>query len=149
MPVQDVKIAYHEPWVKHHIHAMQSVYGKTAFGDEVLPPVFECIAAHHATLWALNESLLLEIIEMLPGLLQYSITTTYTHVVDDRVFDLRSGIPAGMVDRVKASVPTYPQVQRLHLPFQANLTILDVLCHLGPQSLDYLSRYAANLYAHS
>ncbi len=48
----------------------------------------------------------------------------------------RQALPEG------TKTPTYMQVQRLDGTFQPDLSILDVLFHLGPGAGDYVDRYA-------
>jgi hypothetical protein len=83
---------------------------------------------------------------MMSGPWKFSITDTYVTSYAPEVFDFRSGVQAGRTNIPVQRLPAYPQVQRLHQAFQPNLTILDVLCHLGPGTIEYLTRYAAQLY---
>jgi hypothetical protein len=146
MPVRAVQIAYDDPWMQLHINSLQSQYGKSAFANEVLPGFSDLLRIEHTTLWSLNIALLEYLSSLLPGDWRFSESESYIKSYSQSIHDLRHGVAAG-ISSIAVDCPTYPQVQRIGQPFQANLSILDVLCHLGPQTFDYLSRYAAKLYS--
>jgi hypothetical protein len=144
LPIQDVLIAYDESWMDKQAQALQTAYGKTAFGNEILEGVIPILQFGMERLWDFNLALLNYIISLLPGNWEYEFSKEYKKEYPADVIDRRQGIASGVthID----SIPTYPQVQRIGKTFQPNLTILDVLCHLGPGTLDYLERYAAKLH---
>ena len=85
------------------------------------------------------------IISLFPGEWNIEYTQSYESPMPDDNLDLRKGVPAGHTSLMKSSYPNYEQIHHFtnsHLP---NLSILDVLCHLGPDSYDYLKHYAAEL----
>ncbi len=147
-PIQQVEISYDEPWNKIHLHSIQTAYGKSAFFEEVEAAISHLYNAEKNSLWDFNVSLLKEVISMLKGNFTFEITKDYLPELSSGV-DIRKGIPAG-----KASIDVeenlkYLQVHRLGKPFLPNLSILDVLCHLGPASGDYLEHYAQQIYKHT
>lgn len=146
MNIRDVLISYAEPWPELHVRSLQTAYGKTAFAEEVLEGIFMNINSGKESLWELNIALLDYLTSLLPGDWTYSFTKHFEKNYPKEIYDFRSGIPAGITGISDQKIPQYPQVQRLHQSFQPNLSILDVLCHLGPGTMDYLSRYAAQLY---
>jgi hypothetical protein len=144
LPIREVRIAYDEPWMDKQAQALQTAYGKTAFGEEILEGVIPILQFGLEHLWDLNLALLNYIISLLPGNWEYAFTKEFEKEYAQDIIDLRQGIASGVT--LMHSIPTYPQVQRIGKTFQPNLTILDVLCHLGPGTLDYLEQYAAKLY---
>lgn len=146
MNIQEVLIAYDEPWLEKHFRSLQTAYGKTAFAEEVLEGLLEILTLEKEKLWDLNLLLLDYLTSFLRGSWNYSLTDTYEKSYPQEIHDFRSGIAAGISSVPIKSLPTYTQVQRLHQSFQPNLTILDALCHLGTDTMDYLARYAAQLY---
>ena len=62
------------------------------------------------------------------------------------VVDLREGVPGGESSKKKEELPEYQQIHRLHKSLLPNLSIFDVLCHIGPETKSYLARYANKLY---
>jgi hypothetical protein len=125
---------------------MQSAYGKTAFGSEALSGIYSIMSSKPDLLWDLNLQLIRYCTTLLGGQWEYTWSEHYALPGSNPVHDLRSGVPAGTTSLGQKLVPSYPQVQRLGKTFQANLSILDVLCHLGPDSKHYLAQYAAVLY---
>lgn len=147
MNIREVVISYDEPWSEQHMRSLQTAYGKTAFAEEVLEGLFDILAAKHDKLWNLNISLLDYLTALVPGTWKYSFTKTFEKNYPQDAYDLRGGIPSGKTGIIPENLPRYPQVHRLHQAFQPNLSILDVLCHLGPGTTDYLAQYAAQLYS--
>jgi hypothetical protein len=144
--IQEVLIAYDEPWLDNHIRSIQTAYGKTAFAEEVLQGVFDILLLQHQKLWDLNMQMLDYLLFIINATLKYSVTEDFEKINTAETYDFRPGIPAGTTSIPLERLPAYPQVQRLHQSFQPNLTILDALCHLGPGTKEYLYRYATQLY---
>jgi hypothetical protein len=145
-PVTQVEIAYDEPWIEKHIHGLQTAYGKTAFGEEVLESIKPILKKEYPQLWHLNLELLHCLTSLISSDWPYQLTASYQPLYSGDVLDLRAGVACGTLPGKIAAIPTYPQVQRIGKAFQSNLTILDVLCHLGPESLQYIRQFAAWLY---
>ncbi len=146
MNIQDVQIAYDEPWPKHHLTSIRTAYGKTAFFNEIEPGLEALFGNRPETLWELNLSCLNWLTSMLPGTWATQLSTEFVRLYPPEVRDVRKGVAAGLPFDKHAPLPEYPQIHRLtqsHLP---NLCILDVICHLGPGTLPYLTRYSLSLY---
>jgi hypothetical protein len=146
MMIRDVRIAYDEPWKKNHLNSIKTAYGKTAFFDEVLPVLEAFYLPSYETLWDLNAAGISFILDLLGGKSRYDLSEDFFLQYQTDAEDLRSGVPGGISKLSLALMPVYPQVQRLQKTHQPNLCILDALCHLGPGTGDYLSRYAYKLY---
>jgi WbqC-like protein family len=146
MAIRDVRIAYDEPWRKIHLNSLKTVYGKTAFFDEVLPGLEQLYQAEFETLWELNIAGLKIILSLLGSEFSYNLSEIFSFSYPPDVADLRLGVPAGVATLPAPMIPVYPQVQRLDKTHQPNLCILDALCHIGPQTRSYLDRYAYKLY---
>lgn len=146
LPITEVKISYDEPWSHVHMHGIQTVYGKSAFFDEIESDIDAIYKNKHQFLWELNMQFIELFISLIPGEWNIECTHLYQDNFPAYVFDLRKGVPAGVTSLSTGSLPVYEQVHRFsnsHLP---NLSILDVLCHLGPGTIDYLKHYAYELY---
>jgi hypothetical protein len=85
-------------------------------------------------------------ISFLPGTWTFELSTFYQPYYPPSVIDLRRGVPCGISQHEVNRFPTYAQVQRIHKMHQPNLSILDALCHLGPETSEYLAQYAIKLY---
>lgn len=144
--IQEVAIAYDEPWATKHLSSITTAYGKTAFGDEVISGLRPILLSHPKTLWELNLACLKEITSLMGGHWKIMMTDVYADALPFGDLDLRAGVPCGMDKSIPSMMPEYGQVQRIHKAHQPNLSILDAICHLGPDTSNYLARYAAKLY---
>ena len=146
MPITDVEISYDDSWHRNHLASIQTSYGKTAFFDEIESNIEAIYLFKPQFLWEMNLQLIRAITSFFPGEWKHEFTQSYDVVLPATTIDLRTGVPAGYSSSTATTLPVYDQIHRLtdfHLP---NLSILDVLCHLGPGTYDYLKRYAAELY---
>lgn len=146
MPITDVKIAYDTSWERNHMHSIRTAYGKTAFFNEFENDIESIYKNKYTFLWDLNLQFMQWVTSYFPGEWKIEYTQTYQAIPSSEISDLRHGIPAGIASVGAARIPEYEQIHRFsnsHLP---NLSILDVLCHLGPGTMDYLNRYAHALY---
>jgi len=146
IPITEVTIAYDTPWQKNHLHSLKTAYGRTAFFEELLPGLEQLYSVPYDTLWKLNLDFIQFITTFLQGAWTYEFTTDFLQQYDDTVIDLRQGVGCGISRGQSISIPEYPQVQRIHKTHQSNLCILDALCHLGPETTGFLSRYGGKLY---
>ncbi len=145
--IRDVEISYDEDWPRIHFNAVQTAYGKTAFFHEIESDLKSILYAGNEKLWDLNLQLIQLMTQLIPGQWNYKFTEAYERIVQDSLADIRYGIPAGISITEKQSFPSYQQVNRLNRPHLLNLSILDALCHLGPELRNYLERYAQILYS--
>ena len=146
MQITNVEISYDEQWEKIHMGSIQTAYGKTAFFEEFESTVNSILKKKHKYLWELNMEFLQYLISFFPGQWKIEYTKTFEPTLPNDVLDCRTGIPAGSISLKMFSYPKYQQIHRLansHLP---NLSILDVLCHLGPGTYEYLQKYKDELY---
>lgn len=135
-PFKEVRIAYHTDWQKQHLRAFMSAYQNSPFYDyyiDDIRPVFEqnyeCLIDFNMAL----QSVILEAIEE-------ERTTSLTEAFYDggELQDLRFAFtPRSCKGEV---MPSYTQVFCDKFPFQSNLSILDLLFNLGPETEAYLKR---------
>ena len=144
LPIREVEIAYDEDWHRVHFNSIQSAYGKTGYFFEFKEEIRQIYNTRYQKLWDLNMAFIELINNLLGDAFQYKLTSEY--VADQGIPDYRNGIPAGETLIPKERVPGYPQVQRIGMEHMSNLTILDVLSHLGPETKKYLQRYSNQLY---
>ena len=149
MPIQDVRIAYDQDWHRIHFNSLKTAYGKTAFYDEVESGLEEILFSGEESLWEMNLVILQYLVSMLRGSWPFTFTTEYIATYGSEVKDLREGIPAGETTFYPSHLPVYEQVLRLEKSHIPNLSILDVLCHKGPEARDYIAGYATQLYKQS
>lgn len=146
MPITEAEISYDEPWNRVHFNSIQTIYGKTSFYHEIESDIKELFFLEHQKLWDLNLAFIRYVVTLIPGRWLLEFTEEYEKKLPGSVTDLRNGVPAGMVTVPFEKIPVYNQVQRLNKSHFPNLSILDLLCHLGPGAKEYLAQYASLLY---
>lgn len=145
-PIHEVTISYDEPWHKNHFYSLQTAYGKTAFFDEIEAELSGIYFNQPSHLWELNMQILKAITDMTGWDHTFQITEQFESNPPSETIDLRKGVPGGETILAAELIPTYQQVHRFGKPFLPNLSILDVLCHLGPATCEYLRQYEHKLY---
>lgn len=145
IPVTQLEIAYDENWVQTHIRSFQTLYGKSAYFEEIMDMLIAHFNKRHTHLWDFNSELLHELISLSRINFSISETTEFQKLYNDPGSDYRKGISPGRVNDLTDNFPFYPQIQRIDKSFLPNLSILDVLFHLGPATQAYLMRCSHNL----
>lgn len=145
-PIREVEIAYDEPWPRVHLNSIRTAYGKTAFFEEIEAELTDLFDHPPEMLWDLNISLLKIITGMIPFAWKIELTGSFLSHYGSDWEDFRNGIPAGTPALPVDDLPGYIQVHRLERSFMPNLSILDLLSHLGPGTKEYLLTYAHQLY---
>lgn len=135
--VQDVVIDYSEKWQINHWRAIESAYNNAPFFlyyREELEPIYRKTFRLLAEL----NSALLKTIMMLIGLeKEIAFADAYVQVKDQGDADLRGGFsPKQQYSPV--NFPAYSQVFSERSGFQPDLSIVDLLFNLGPDTKDYL-----------
>ena len=128
--IKNLKISYRNDWQKQHWNAIKSAYNSSPFFEyykDGLKPFFE---EKEEYLVNFNSKLQKTILDMLQEENTIKNTTEYLHKGD--FFDLRN-----YTWELKKQ-EKYDQVFMENQGFIPNLSILDLLFNLGPESIDYL-----------
>jgi len=138
---KDIRIDYSEMWQRNHLTALKSAYKNSAFYDYYFykfEPFFE---RKETFLIDLNEKVLQTLFSVLKIDANYLYTTDY--IFDSTgCDDFRDSInPKPSKNRPdEAFVPKpYTQVFCDRFDFMPNLSVLDLIFNVGPESRDYLS----------
>ena len=140
--IGEVKINYDENWQKQHWLAFQSAYGNSSFWF-YYKDFFEPFYLHkkHKCLFDFNTELLKLILKLLKIEKPISYTEKY-ELVYENVSDLRNCFDSKKRNESEVkegeNMKKYLQVFAEKFPFQANLSVLDLLMNQGPQSKNYL-----------
>jgi hypothetical protein len=129
--IENLKISYRNNWQKQHWNAIESAYNSSPFFEyykDDLKPFFE---EKEEYLVNFNSKLQNAILSMLQQENMIKNTTEYLHKGD--FFDLRN-----YTWKLK-NQEKYDQVFMEKKGFIPNLSILDLLFNLGPESIDYLN----------
>ena len=128
--IKDIRIAYHYPWQKEHWKSIVSAYSSSAyfeFYEDLFVPFYE-----------IKETFLLDfnlkLQEIVFKCLQTNDTSTLTKSYQKKIEknDFRNSL-----FEIKNALK-YHQVFENKCGFISNLSIIDLLFNLGPESADYL-----------
>lgn len=129
--ITSIEIDYSTPWVSKHLHAIRSAYGKTPF----FPYFYEIIESElknkHASLFALNYSLLNACLNFLKIDKTISTTSTYEKQIINGT-DFRSYFSKKQMPFLPDYKPnTYIQAFSDRFPFFSDLSIIDLIFNTG------------------
>lgn len=135
--LKEVQIAYEEDWQKVHWKTIQIAYRTSPFFEYYEDDLVEIFEKKHTYLVDLN----FHTLEVICGLLGIDIpinTTQKYEAQPTEVIDLRNLT----ISKRESDLhfPEYTQVLQKHHGFIKNLSILDLLCNEGPQSINYLQK---------
>ncbi len=135
MPIRDVRICYSSNWAQVHWKSIQTNYGNAAYFLYYEEEVREMLMNRQDFLYDFN----LYALEVLKKILQLSFslesTTSYQRQTSDSTLDLRRSVRSDSL--AEMNFPSYYQVFQ-NKEFIPNLSILDALFHLGPETPSYL-----------
>lgn len=132
---QDIQIEYEEKWSLQHWKSIKTAYESSPFFLYYQDEIEELLKKKYHSLIELNETIVIE----LTSLMNLDIEIKYTEdfaPVDPQKTDLRFDIHPKKDLKVKW--PKYYQTFDDKLGFIPNLSILDLLFNLGPESILYL-----------
>ncbi len=145
---RNVKTSNHEKWQAMHWRAMNSAYGKTPyfmFYKDLLAPFY--VNTYSGLLWQFNWDLLETIGKELG--MQIPLCTTKVYEKNPRgMTDFRNAIVpknTGSNHTLVCHWPAYYQVFSERSGFVADLSIIDLLFHIGPDSVQYLEEACQHL----
>lgn len=134
--ISDVRISDHGDWRRLHWNALQSAYGESPFFEfyeDDLLPFFEPSWEY---LFDYNEAIRQKMCELLDIQLHVSFTNDF---VKEAAGDFRNAIrPKQPAPDPNFKPRPYYQVYSQKYGFQSNLSILDLLMNMGPESVFYL-----------
>ena len=130
--ITDVRIAFEESWPSQHLQAIRSAYGRAPFFIHYFPAIEEVLSSPTTKLFDFNHRLFMTIGTLLRLDLNISRSAVYEPQPDSSL-DYRNYLtPRNFQDQVR--IPVYPQVFQDRHPFCSNLSILDMLFCVGPES---------------
>lgn len=147
-PLRDIRISDHGNWRHLHWNALCSAYNHTPYFEyyrDDFAPFYE--QKPFTFLVDYNEALIALVCSLIDLTPQLSRTTTYLPPSPTGIDDFRELIhpkrPATEVDSTFHPVPYY-QVFQERLGFLPNLSIVDLLFNMGPESLLVLQQSGLN-----
>ena len=137
--MKDVRIAYNDRWNAEHWIAITSAYNSSPFFEYYADDLQPFFTKKYSFLVDYNTELLQCILSLIGISCELSFTNEFTNpnTVDD---DYRYAISPKSTDE-SITFPPYTQVFENKFDFAPNLSLLDLLCNLGPESKEYLQYY--------
>ena len=134
--MKDIRISDHGNWRHLHWNALQSAYGESPFFEYYQDDILPFFTQRWDYLFDFNEAIRQKMCELIDISPQVSLTGSFQPKADH---DFREAInpkhPAPDADF--ESRPYYQVYQQKH-GFIPNLSILDLLMNMGPESIFYL-----------
>ncbi len=133
---------YSKPWVLQHKRAIEAAYMTTPFFEYYKDDIFAILDSGEPYLFDLN----IRLIELFNELIGISTPIEYTsdwaECAEPGCIDLRSAIHPksegpDLLERMQIKKPYY-QVFSNKQGFISNLSVLDLLCNEGPNSISFL-----------
>ena len=135
--IKDTRISDHGNWRHLHWNALQSAYGESPFFEYYQDDIRPFFEQRWDYLLDFNEAIRTKICELIDIQPQVSLTKEFTTV--NNSFDFRSAIrPKNPQPDPDFEPKPYYQVYQQKHGFLPNLSILDLLFNMGPESIFYL-----------
>lgn len=133
--ISKVEIDYHEQWPRTHARALETAYGSSPFFEYLKDDIFELFDRKPLFLTELNQSALDLMMHWLGIKTKITNSTEFAAVNEKNIFDWRYKLNP----KDNLSLPTQSYFQGLlNDCFLPNLSILDLLFNLGPESKSYI-----------
>ncbi len=136
-PIREVRLSDHGEWRHQHLIAIMSAYGRTPFYEYYIDELAPLWQQESETLLGLNEALRRKICELIGFAPAVEYSTEYIEA-GEGIRDLRETLHPKRP--LEAALPEfkaepYWQVFGERQPFLPNLSILDLLFNMGPESI--------------
>lgn len=137
MPIRDLRISDAYDWRHQHLQALKTAYGRAPYFDHYMPELATLIRTENSSLFQLNRRLL----EWLCRSFDIDVKIYDTKDFDPAPYslDLRGKFHPGDTP-APGSMPPYYQVFAERNGFIPGLSAIDLLFHLGPESILYLKQ---------
>ncbi|MEZ5012475.1 MAG: WbqC family protein [Bacteroidales bacterium] len=138
VPINELKIDYSKNWQRLHLRALSAAYNSSAFFEFYEDDIERLIMEEHELLVEKNSDILKFLTEMIETGTSLATTESYFQSYPGS-FDCRYSItPKNRKIRTQEGEPEYFQVFGIGNGFIPDLSILDLLFNLGPESAIWL-----------
>ena len=131
---QEIEVSNTEKWQKIHWKSIKTAYQSSAYFEFYEDKLEAIFTSDLKKLFDFNRNALDIILKILKTEKQYSLSTEYFK--NPEATDFRNGFSTKIESPLE--FPEYYQTFSDKLGFQKNLSILDLICNKGPESLTYL-----------
>ena len=144
--IKDIRVSDHGNWRHLHWNALQSAYGESPFFDYYQDDIRPFFEQRWDFLLDFNEAIRAKMCELIDIQPKVSLTDSWSdishfslHTPHSSIIDLREAIrPKHPGADPDFEAKPYYQVYRQKHGFLPNLSILDLLFNMGPESIFYL-----------
>jgi hypothetical protein len=133
--MKEVRISYNQPWQKIHWQSLTSAYRRSPYFEFYEDKIRHLYTEPTEFLLGYNKAFITAIAGILKTELVIEDAGSYKATMEGEVKDLRSFIVPG---KTLSGLNPYTQVFSDRFPFESDLSVLDLLFNLGPESRDYL-----------
>lgn len=134
---KDMDICYNENWAAKHWRAIESAYNSSPYFLYYKDDVEAILNKKHRTLLELNMDILAFVFKKLKVAKDIILSTDFVVVdANEDIEDYRNRFSPKNKEIIQ--LPPYDQVFEDRYGFQQDLSILDLLFNMGPDSLGYL-----------
>lgn len=134
-PMKDIRLM-EGSWGKNHFTSIRSAYGKSAFFEHLEDDLIKLFAEERPSfLLDFNQQALQMLRPYFKGW-NYFFSNEYVEI-SDQINDQRSHFSP---KNRSVNFPSYLQVFGDRFPFQSDLSVLDLVMNLGPQSVSYVKK---------
>jgi len=132
LDIQSVLISNEEDWRTQHWRSIRTAYSNTPYFEHY-DYLFEGVYNQQAELlWEFNMEMLKTVQQCLGSSIDFQFSKEYQKEYGPDVMDFRK------IKRPTKEIPAYPQVHEVAISFLPDMSILDLIFHLGPEALEYL-----------
>ncbi len=135
--IGDLLICYEKDWQSQHLKSIKSCYGNAPFYQYYYPIIEELILIKFSKLYQLNLEITNKILKLLKKNISINIDNKYIVNYNDILFSKYNLKNNTQINNPNAY---YPQVFEDRLGFIPNLSIIDLLMCIGPESNNYLQK---------
>ncbi|WP_300669992.1 WbqC family protein [Soonwooa sp.] len=132
---KDVKISYAEDWQKQHWKSLTSAYQASPYFEYYELKLAKIFKEQPLTLFDLNLNCLKVVLDILKTEKEFNLSTEYEVLPKDD--DFRSRFSAKQ--ETDGRFPEYYQTFSDKDGFLKDLSVLDLICNLGPESRAYIN----------
>lgn len=141
--IKDIKIDYKQNWFINHWRSIEAAYSKTPYFVHFNEELKSILYKKHHFLLDLNNELLMQILKFLKtGSADFYLTENF---VSHPVNDMRDTIHPKRPDSIINLKEEYYQPFSHKHGFIRDLSIIDLIFNLGPDSKEYLLRQSLNV----
>ncbi len=136
--MKDVRIAYNDRWNAEHWIAITSAYNSSPFFEFYADDLQPFFTKKYSFLIDYNAEILQRILSLMGISCNLSFTDEFAKpntVAEDYRYSI-----SPKINNANVTLPAYTQVFENKFDFVPNLSVLDLLCNVGPESKEYLKQ---------